>query len=285
MKISGTVILYNPTEIALKNIQTYLHAIDKLYIFDNSIEKSILIPPEILIKSNYYHDGENQGIAKRLNQAINYSKNDGFDFLLTMDQDSSFSEIHLMNYLDFIKNENKKNTISMFGVRYYENKKENNKKETYNEILITSGSIVNVKTAVKIKGFDENLFIDGVDTEYCLNSFRNGFKTKCYNTVFLNHTLGEENRIKNLLGKYITRVTHSPIRIYYIIRNHLYLIKKYPDFRFHIKNNLLINEIKNGILYSGKPLTCTLAIILALIHSKINTMGKLKNKYEIKLMS
>jgi len=53
MKIDSVVVLYNPEEIILKNILSYISFIDKLYIVDNSdvkkydlIEKIVAVSPK-----------------------------------------------------------------------------------------------------------------------------------------------------------------------------------------------------------------------------------------------
>ena len=154
MKLAGAVILYNPPENIIENILTYINDIEKLYIFDNSHQKKIIIPDKILNKSEYFHSGNNEGIARRLNQAMANAKKDGYDYLLTMDQDSSFKKGELEIYKQLINEENDKPLISMYGVRYFELNKFNVETKINNQILITSGSIINISIALKLKGFD-----------------------------------------------------------------------------------------------------------------------------------
>ena len=39
MKLAGVVVWYNPSDKDVKNIQSYIDELDKLYIFDNSEKK------------------------------------------------------------------------------------------------------------------------------------------------------------------------------------------------------------------------------------------------------
>ena len=189
MKLAGIVILYDPPENVFCNIATYIDDVDILYIFDNSPNYNNCIPAKYTEKAVYIHTGINEGIAKCLNQALDFTQKAGIVYLLTMDQDSSFNEGDMDQYLKLLTQEDHPETISMFGIRYYPLKKSEKEERVYNNLLITSGSIINIDAAIKMGGFDENLFIDGVDTEFCLKSFRTGLKTVCYNQICLKHLM------------------------------------------------------------------------------------------------
>ncbi len=285
MKIAGVVILYNPPKEIFSNIRSYIDSIDYLYVFDNSSIGNDYLPEKYHHKSRYIHSGENNGIAKCLNQAINLAKNDNFNYLLTMDQDSSFDENDLNEYLGLVNNEINHEFISMFGIRYYAKKENTENQTTYNQLLITSGSIINLKIASSIDGFDENLFIDGVDTEFCLKSFKNGLKTVLYPQICLKHLLGEEINVISPFLKKETRKLHNPLRLYYIVRNHLYLRKKYRNLRFKLKSSDIINELKNCLFYGGQTLKYTRAILMAIRDVNRCQLGKLNKKYASKLIS
>jgi len=196
-----------------------------------------------------------------------------------MDQDSTFNEGDMDQYIKLITQEANPETISMFGIRYYPLKKSENEESVYNNLLITSGSIINVDGALKMGGFDENLFIDGVDTEFCLKSFRNSFRTVCFNQICLRHMLGEERKVMTPLLQNKYRKFHNPTRLYYIVRNHFYLKNKYPELRFYLKNKIIINEIKNCLLYAGNTLKYLSAISLAFNHNHKRIFGKLNNNH------
>lgn len=279
MKLAGTVILFDPPENVFSNIATYINDLDILYIFDNSSIYRNCIPEKYSEKAIYIHTGENEGIPKCLNKALNLTKDAGIDYLLTMDQDSSFNEGDISQYLNLLSREAHPETISMYGIRYYPLKKSEKEVPLYNDLLITSGSIIYVDTAIKIGGFDENLFIDGVDTEFCLKSFEKGFQTVFYNQICLKHLLGEETKVLTPLLQNKVRKFHNPTRLYYIVRNHLYLRNKYPELRSYLKNKIIINEIKNCILYAGNTMKYISAILMAIRHNKKRIFGKLNHNH------
>jgi rhamnosyltransferase len=275
MKLAGTVILFYPPENVFANIATYIHEIEVLYIFDNTPDKIIRIPDEIKYKCSYMHSGENEGIAKKLNDAMNIASNEGFDYLLTMDQDSFFGDGDLKKYKEIISEEIERNNISMFGVRYYELRKNENTNPSVNKLLITSGAVINLKINEIIGGFDENLFIDGVDTDYCLQTFSKGYKTFLVNELSLKHQLGEEKKVMTPLLKSTIRKFHNPTRLYYIVRNHLYLRAKYPTQHQYLNNKIVLNEIKNCLFYAQDFVNNLKAILLAVKHFRKGVFGKI----------
>ena len=109
MKIDGVVALYNPDESIIKNINSYINDIDKIYIIDNSETKNHELINKIVTISDkciYIDNNGNQGIANALNVGAKLAIENGCDWLLTMDQDSSFTQGSLLKLIDWIKNNN-----------------------------------------------------------------------------------------------------------------------------------------------------------------------------------
>jgi rhamnosyltransferase len=65
--------------------------------------------------------------------------------------------------------------------------------------------------------------------------------------------MGEIRKIITPLFQRHDRIVHTPSRLYYIVRNYLYIRKKHPKFKKHFTLLIISNEIKNGILYGGNP--------------------------------
>ncbi|TEB40741.1 glycosyltransferase family 2 protein, partial [Flavobacterium circumlabens] len=78
-------------------------------------------------------------------------------------------------------------------------------------IVMTSGNIVNLKIHEKIGGFEEKLFIDYVDIEYCLKLKKEGYSIANLPNVLLQHELGDSKRTSFLFVKAIV-TNHSSIR-------------------------------------------------------------------------
>jgi len=283
MKIAATVILFNPDDSCLHNILTYYSKVGHLYIYDNSARDSQEIKDWSIHHPNvsYFHSGINEGISKRLNQATEQAIEDGFEWLLTMDQDSYFEESELTKYISYVSESTETHSIAQFGVNVDNNSAEN--RTNYNigvnvEHLITSGSIVNLSLVKEIGGFDEDLFIDEVDWEFCFRSILKGYLIVKFPNVSLQHKLGEVHYFLSLKTfKKTPRTLHNPSRLYYVVRNYFYVADMYhKNFEISAKfrKKALINRIKNNLLYSNRRLGTIRNIITGYIDYKRNIKGR-----------
>ena len=279
---AACVILYNPSEDNIKNIDTYLSKVSELYVYDNTETKS----NENLFKDypnvHYYWDGENKGLSVRLNQACERALKSKFDYLLTMDQDSSFLEENIDQYFGNILSFPTKEKVAVYGLEYILNDI-NDSTPNYSEVdhLITSGSVLNLKLFSEIGGFDENLFIDGVDIDYCYSALTKGFLNIKFGKLFFEHSLGEPVRRGSIFTLFLikkNKLIHSPIRVYYMYRNMLYLEKKHkiqlPELTKKFTKNFK-HQINKNTKYSYSWIKVLKYKILAKKDFQNNTMGKI----------
>ena len=149
MRFAGVVVIYNPDKSVLKNIDSYIDGIEKLYVVDNSedIDNSKMFKNK---KIEYIRNGSNLGIAEALNIGSNKAIKDGFDWILTMDQDSRFYKDHIFKMINYINNNdtNDVGIVSPFhsilqtrGINYI----------GISEplLVMTSGNLVNLKAYEK----------------------------------------------------------------------------------------------------------------------------------------
>lgn len=239
--IAAVVVLYNPDKSILHNIYTYIDDLDTLYAVDNSDQKqsdtigSLLKNPKI----HYINNNGNQGIAHALNIGANKAIEMGYKWLLTMDQDSSFNPVIFKKYLECFQQIPNPDEIAILSPNYL---RANNIESSclFSEKLttITSGSLLNLHLYTTIGEFNEALFIDEVDHEYCLRAHLHNYKVIQFNTIFLEHQIGNPIKI-NLLGKTQYRNIHSPIRHYYMTRNNLHMLSKYHNkFPGYIRDHI-----------------------------------------------
>lgn len=281
MKVDGVVVWYNPTKENLKNIESYIYDLNKLYIIDNSIEdnfKKIEVKSFLKNKIEYISLKKNMGIAVALNIGLEKAKENKAEFLLTLDQDSSFyNDRMLSKYLELIKND--KERSALYGVRL-EGEKKLKMSSAFIEVdkLITSGMIINLEKVKKVGKFKEEFFIDEVDIEYCYRVLKSGEKIKKANDIVLRHKIGD-TKVYSIFGKKITKVTHhNYIRRYYLIRNKLYMAKLFPDeakaYRRRIRR-----EIKNIIFFEKDKLVKLKMCWLAYKDFKNEKMGEIPKEY------
>jgi rhamnosyltransferase len=245
--IAAIVVFYNPIyEDVLKNLESYATHCDQLIIVDNSTQCTKKLINTIDSKYNlcYINNNDNLGIATALNIGCDKAIQLGYDWTLTMDQDSEFvnfkqyKECLFMHYnskeIAIIAVDNicltsyKKELSKFFDKKFIEDYAENHMRELIAkssvfqnievDFVITSGNFLNLKLFNKIGRFEDKLFIDEVDFDYCAKCLINNYKIIKFINIKIIHQL----------GNYVNGINqHNYMRKYYIFRNNLYMASKY----------------------------------------------------------
>jgi rhamnosyltransferase len=261
---ASIVIWYNPEKLsentAINNILTYSGFFKKVYIIDNSIEDNSKLANQIP-NSRYIPNFENLGIAQALNQGCEAAINDGHIWAMTMDQDSSWDNTYIIDYINeasriyqidnlarsFSPNTVHQNEIhSIVGtIRYNLLKKKrsqklNSEKQEFEYVdrVISSGNIINLEMWKTIGGFNNELFINDVDYDFCYRAIQKGYKIVKVNKCNMNHVDGEP--VKTFFPH---AFWYHKERIYYLVRNKYYILKNYPQFARKYKYNQTIRKI------------------------------------------
>ncbi|HHQ4768023.1 TPA: hypothetical protein ACSP3S_004218, partial [Aeromonas veronii] len=90
------------------------------------------------------------------------------------------------------------------------------------DYIITSGSLFSKQVWELVGEFDDSLFIDYVDIEWCLRGKAKGIQIYGEPRCIMTHTLGDEPI--RLLGRKLP--VHSPVRHYYFFRNCISLLRR-----------------------------------------------------------
>lgn len=230
VKIAGVVTLYNPTDKDISNIDTYIDDIEVLYVIDNTEGKDNKdrLPKSSKIK--YSFKNENKGVGYALNKGAELALKDGYKWLLTMDQDTTFKPGVIDKLKEDIATEDMKKVAIL--VPWQETKlkmKPVNNTFDYPETIMTSGNILNLKVWKEVGGFVEWFFIDGIDLEYSFKVRRKGYIILRDNSISIDHELGNI-KYKHFLGKEYIASNHNYLRRYYIMRNNHYIFDEYVKF-------------------------------------------------------
>ncbi|MDP9139168.1 MAG: glycosyltransferase family 2 protein [Pseudomonadota bacterium] len=94
------------------------------------------------------------------------------------------------------------------------------------DLAIGSGMLINIAAWEQLGRFDEALFVDLVDTEYCLRARQHGYQIIAVPGAALQHALGHASE-QRLLGAKVFPTHHSAMRHYYISRNRVLLARRY----------------------------------------------------------
>lgn len=230
MRVAGVVVLYNPDfKKLILNICSIISEVEMLFLIDNSDSICIKVDDLCKLSNNirYIRNNENCGIAKALNQGAIEAIKEGFEWLLTMDQDSYFSDnLFFKTFLSFQDKTNVVIFSPSFRIESQQLSQDNKYVDT--DYVITSGNIINLSIWNKLGGFRVDLFIDEVDTEFCFKARKNGFRIVFFEHIYMVHQLGVSYKVNSIFtGKEFLRYEHPPQRYYYMTRNRLIIIREY----------------------------------------------------------
>ncbi|MCD9557548.1 glycosyltransferase family 2 protein [Photobacterium carnosum] len=251
-KIYSIIVTFNPElSIFKKLIQSLSKQKCYIYVIDNNSFNLQNIKEVVDNYGEVFEFLSNEGIAKAQNYGIRKALSDNAEFLLLLDQDSNIDDKFLSSMLNKYQMMNRKND-TVIGPLFYDSRygfeypqivfnqyglrtKILASKNKVNEVslLISSGMFMHKDVFINIGEFDEKLFIDYVDSEWCFRARNGGVKFYVYSDIVMYHEIGSDN-IK--LFKWRIPV-HNPARRYYRIRNALYLFK-YP----HINKIISLRE-------------------------------------------
>lgn len=245
-RIAAGITVYEPDIERLKeNISSTLSQAEHLYLVDNASKdiSEIKLLYSKHEKVTIIENSENSGIATALNQMCDAAFSDGFDFIMTLDQDSLPESDIIEKYTPFLGNIE----IALLTPKFVDDNEPDiisstSEKETeFIERCNTSASLVRLSVFKEVGGFDTRMFIDCVDFDYCTVLLENGYKILRVNTAILHHRLGEAKEVRffmpigKLLGikklqKPFFTYNHSPLRTYYYARNIRFYAYKHKDF-------------------------------------------------------
>lgn len=281
--VAGVVVLYHPGVTVLENIRSYSKSIKKLYVIDNTEQPSEETSKALYGETSnieYIAFKQNLGIATALNFAAVKASGEGYEWLLTMDQDSCASKDMVKRLLKGCETLTEEK-IGIIAPKYLQQKDDvNNVSSGLEEVdvTITSGNLLNLK-AFRIAGpFREDFFIDYVDHEYCLRLKLHGFKIIINKGVILNHALGATKRHAIMRFPMISS-HHNFIRRYYITRNRLAVLKEYKD-RFpkyySFERAFFFKETLKILFFEDDKFRKVKSIIQGYLDFKRNRFGKYK---------
>lgn len=247
-KVAAIIVSYNPDSNLFDSINLLLNQVEKVIIVDNgSKEKYVKYIKSINEdKIEIILNKENLGIATALNIGIRKALENGYEWILTMDQDSKASPDmvkKMFNVYNSINREERKDILSIFPnfvderIQSIEENSNMNSYE-YVDADITSGNLLRKEVFEKVGFFDDSLFIDLVDTDFCMRLNEKGIKMIKIRDAVLYHSLGESKTIKGILGSFNTS-NHSALRRYYMTRNRFYIWEKYKGL-----NSFTLNRDK-----------------------------------------
>lgn len=237
----------------LQSLADQSFPVAKILIVDNSPNRPILptdyqdVCAEITEKIIIQYHPENIGVGGGLEIAFNFGKQEKYDFIWTFDQDSIPSpdclqilieKYHHISQTNFpigiiAPTAIDKRTNSIIEAATFQKYRflgQHHQDVDFYECdaPITSGSLIPLSVIQSISPQLTNLFIDGVDFELGMQIKQQGFHNIIITSAKMYHLFGIPTQV-SFLGQEKTIHLYSPLRHYYICRNHTFLELKYVN--------------------------------------------------------
>lgn len=251
-RIVAGIVTYNPDiDILKKNISSIEKQVEHVYIYDNGSANSKNIKEIENDDITVFNSSCNVGIARALNLIFEASSKEKFDWVITLDQDSICSENHVEKLYQVSQKIKKAAIVAPIIVDRDVGIIGHNTKEGLIEVrtCITSGALTSVNAWREVGGFDEKMFIDCVDFDFCYSLREHNYSVIQVKSVRLSHKIGNSTKKKFLICE-INVKGHDENRKYYMARNRIYIAIKHHLWIHFIRNNLRnIKQIITVILF------------------------------------
>lgn len=287
--VCAVVISYHPSVEFIENIRALETQVNEIIIVDNCSSPSGRAIIEESATGDYVtviYNSANLGIAAALNAGIRFAKEQGYEWIGTFDQDSRITPGFMKKMLDAYGSYGDNARVAILSPQYRDQKTGrwiaagNNSEESLFKTVfttMTSGNIVKADIFDLVGCFNEDLFIDYVDHEFCLRIGCAGYSILEVGGAILDHNIGDiaEHMV---LNKSIITTNHTAYRRYYNSRNRVYLYKRYLlIFPVWVISDVfnLSKEIVKIFLFEQDRGHKAAKIIKGIVDGLLGKMGKL----------
>jgi len=230
LEIAAVVVLYRPAGILLANVDSYRDQVTRVIAVDNSEKPDPQVVAQLESRGvTYVSLGGNKGIAAALNEGCRRARDLGFDWVLTLDQDSTATPGMVARLSACVEVEQPLAHDTAIVAPLWQQvgglPVATSKGCRELDIAMTSGSLTRQSALAELGGFREDLFIDRVDNEYCLKARRRGWRIVQRKDAVLLHRMGHLRRVTFPVRCWVS--DYSPVRRYYMVRNLLEIRREY----------------------------------------------------------
>lgn len=282
MNYAIAYVVYNPTDKQIERINA-ISLSHPVYIYDNS-ETINIIPYNNSIA--LIQNGKNDGIASGLNALLEMASRDGRSHIITMDQDSLIDDYFIKKITSLVGIDDKEIIIAPThytgDIIYDTDLIGKSSQNLYVLTTMTSGNLLNVKSAIDVGKFEEKYFIDYVDHEFCLRANQKGYKVIISRDLKLEHSLGNSEKRFSLLSLEFTPTFHAPVRRIYMTRNRGDVWRKYFSTypQWVLRDFMRFNKELIGIIaFEDKKLIKVYSILTGFYLLLMNKWGKAEMRH------
>jgi rhamnosyltransferase len=233
-QVCAICVTHHPDSHLPERLSKVLRQVTHLVIVDNGSS-----PAALRMLGNIAHGEhvtlipckENFGIARGLNVGVEYAVNQGYDYALLLDQDTSVNEdlVSALTRIHQLHPDNERLAVVGAGYAGSQQAPTNAIDAALGcvevESVIASGSLLWLKSFKEIGPFRDEFFIDYVDTEYCARARRKGYLVVQAQQPLMVHVIGSPVQHRFLWMTKSTR-NHSADRLYYQARNDTVMLRE-----------------------------------------------------------
>jgi rhamnosyltransferase len=251
--VVAVIVTLGPDRDVIHHVETLIGCVLRVVVVDNGSgaeAASVLDSTAALSSADVIRNPANLGIARALNQGAQVAVEAGADWLLTLDQDAEpTDEIVSIAGRTFDAYPDR-DRIAVIGSTSFEASRagwvrEKSRGQPWVEtaIVITAGSFVSMAAFRDIGGYREELFIDYVDTEFCLRARARGYRVLASRAPAMTHRIGQPTE-RRIGLRAVHPTNHSAFRRYYITRNRFFVWRRYwrTEPRFVAKDILAAHK-------------------------------------------
>lgn len=209
--------------------------------------------------------GDNRGIATAQNVGIETCIAQGAEKIVFFDQDSVISVDFIAQLVDTFRDPIVSVSAPVFsnetqGFEYplvdvdARGLVRKRPLSSFSEVIdvstvISSGTMVDTRVFSLVGRMDERLFIDYVDTEWCLRCMAAGISIRVNPRASMLHSIGDQS----LRFRFFVVPVHSPVRRYYRVRNSLLLLRMRHVPLLYSLREIALNNVHQLIIMLFVP--------------------------------
>lgn len=288
LRVCAVIVSYNPESQLIDNVCTLASQVGEIVIVDNaSLPEGMQLVAEAAkqVKVTVIYNDTNLGIAAALNVGVRFALDRGYPWVMTFDQDSSAPAGFVAALLDAWQACSFRLEVALVSPRYQD--RFTGRIASYatasvdgaGEVMttMTSGNLVRSDVFAVAGLFDESLFMDCVDHEFCLRLRRHGYRLIEARDALLEHSLGCME-LHTLAGRQFKIFNHSPLRRYYNARNRILVYRRYGSrFPRWVCSDLVnfIRELGGIVIFEQLKAEKLVAVCRGITHGLLGRTGKL----------
>lgn len=222
--ILAVIVSYYPDdELFRKNVAAIRDNVGKILVWENTPDDDkeryrFCVGDKIA----YVGGGKNYGIPHALNYAWRYAEKHGFDYLLTMDQDTVWHDF------GYFVNATVGNPSAPVGIWAPTNQAHDTVSFQSADFVITSGTLVSIDILRKLGGWNQKYKVDGVDNDFCCRALARNINIYTVTAGWIKQRGGMPT--EHHIGRHtFISYNYPSLRLYNIYKNHLITFRYYRN--------------------------------------------------------